>query len=251
MGVAHNNASLDHGLPRKKQPSKGDVKQQAAFLQRVDWKRMVRGTALTEEWSNTGANLAVAGPFFRSCEQTVRDVDSTMQEGREALCQLLFHGSCRPLHHNTTERLEPSSISFAKDNFGWELLGLYLVTLCRAIEATPSFWTLYHSREERCRVQREVLELSDHCLEICISFDCLTDLQVIFQYENFIAHSIIDGDQSESRSFADRLKGSLTVTGYQSWRRLGDVISSLYALGYHEQQNLSFDKPGSVIAFRE
>lgn len=27
--------------------------------------------------------------------------------------------------------------------------------------------------------------------------------------------------------------------GYHSWRRLGDVISSLYALGYHEHVNMT------------
>ncbi|KAM0086121.1 hypothetical protein ACKRZS_001577 [Fusarium odoratissimum] len=48
--------------------------------------------------------------------------------------------------------------------------------------------------------------------------DRLRDFQLFLQYENFICHSQIDGDHS-----------------YRSWRKLGDVASSLFALGYHQQ----------------
>lgn len=42
----------------------------------------------------------------------------------------------------------------------------------------------------------------------------------------------------------------LTDLGYHAWRRLGDVISSVFALGYHEQiQNIPATSP-SVIALR-
>ncbi|KAL3417430.1 hypothetical protein PVAG01_11430 [Phlyctema vagabunda] len=62
------------------------------------------------------------------------------------------------------------------------------------------------------------MRYSDSCIEIAISLDCLNDLQLFLQYENFILHSFVEGDQS-----------------YHSWRRLGDVASSIFALGYHEE----------------
>ncbi|EWY84339.1 hypothetical protein FOYG_14091 [Fusarium oxysporum NRRL 32931] len=58
--------------------------------------------------------------------------------------------------------------------------------------------------------------------------DCLGDFQLFLQYENFICHSQIDGDQS-----------------YRSWRKLGDVASSLFALGYHQQTD--GDKPPGFL----
>lgn len=44
---------------------------------------------------------------------------------------------------------------------------------------------------------------------------------------------------------ADRLH-----TGYHSWRRLGDVVSSLYALGYHEKVNLNALVPATLGGLR-
>ena len=35
-------------------------------------------------------------------------------------------------------------------------------------------------------------------------------------------------------------KSLIAGAGYISWRKLGDVISSLYALGYHERVNANF-----------
>ncbi|KAE9575718.1 hypothetical protein CGMCC3_g8275 [Colletotrichum fructicola] len=53
-------------------------------------------------------------------------------------------------------------------------------------------------------------------------------------YENYIIHSLIDGDQS-------------LVT----WRRLGDLISCLLALGYHEEMDSTNSLPGFVTSLRK
>jgi hypothetical protein len=41
------------------------------------------------------------------------------------------------------------------------------------------------------------MSFSDRCLELSISLDCLNDLQLVLQYENFISHSNVDGDESK------------------------------------------------------
>ena len=49
------------------------------------------------------------------------------------------------------------------------------------------------------------------------------------------------------------LKSLIAGVGYVSWRKLGDVISSLYALGYHERVNanlLSMDSLREVAFAR-
>lgn len=40
-------------------------------------------------------------------------------------------------------------------------------------------------------------------------------------------------------------------TGYQSWKRLGDVISSMYALGYHDQARTRHRCSKSLYQIRE
>ncbi|KAF2025160.1 hypothetical protein EK21DRAFT_104174 [Setomelanomma holmii] len=77
---------------------------------------------------------------------------------------------------------------------------------------------LYHSKQKRRALRRLAMQFSDSCLDVAFSLDCLNDLQLFLLYENFILHLLVDGDQS-----------------YHSWRKLGDVVSSLFALGYHEQ----------------
>ncbi|KAF4900256.1 hypothetical protein CGCF415_v010169 [Colletotrichum fructicola] len=78
------------------------------------------------------------------------------------------------------------------------------------------------------------MHFADSCVDICLSLDCLNDLHLVLQYENYIIHSLIDGDQS-------------LVT----WRRLGDLISCLLALGYHEEMDSTNSLPGFVTSLRK
>ncbi|TKX19041.1 hypothetical protein C1H76_8932 [Elsinoe australis] len=77
------------------------------------------------------------------------------------------------------------------------------------------------------------MHTSDNLLYLCLSLDRLDDLQLLLQYENFILHSCTEGDQS-----------------YHSWRRLGDVISSLFALGYHRQPDMQPNVPAFLQELR-
>lgn len=42
----------------------------------------------------------------------------------------------------------------------------------------------------------------------------------------------------------------LTGIGYHSWKRLGDVTSSLFALGYHQQMEIDSSTPAFLIELR-
>ena len=48
------------------------------------------------------------------------------------------------------------------------------------------------------------MHLSDRCLEMCLSLDCLNDMQLLLQYENWIIHTFLDGDQSKQTFRSDR-----------------------------------------------
>lgn len=76
-------------------------------------------------------------------------------------------------------------------------LGYFFSAVTRATIDIPFFPSLYTIEKEQYSLRRLTTKLSDCALEICLSLDCLNDLQLFFQYENFIVHSYMDGDQSE------------------------------------------------------
>ncbi|KAI1848662.1 hypothetical protein JX265_011487 [Neoarthrinium moseri] len=141
---------------------------------------------------------------------------------------MLFQHSRQSLSVELNATLNDYLLKFCWDNARWETLGLACVAVSRAATDVSTIGQFYKSERERRELQRNSMDLADLCLDMALSLDCLNDLQLMLQYETFILHTLVDGDQS-----------------YQSWRRLGDVASSLFALGYHQQM----ERPPSVPEF--
>ncbi|KAM0460589.1 hypothetical protein ACHAPV_004865 [Trichoderma viride] len=179
--------------------------------------------SLVRFWLKKGVNLALAEPFVETCVDAAVDWSdlSSPPVGSNATSQRardLLENSHRPLifhqHSTPSEYLQ----QMTGKNLRWESLGIFLTAASRAALDTSSFAPLYNSDERRRGLIKALLYIGDCCLETCLALDCLNDLQLVLQYENLIVHSQVDGDQS-----------------YHSWRRMGDVASSLFALGYHEK----------------
>ncbi|KAF2112247.1 hypothetical protein BDV96DRAFT_497984 [Lophiotrema nucula] len=176
---------------------------------------------LFDAWISRGVNLALAGTLTQQCADTAKYViHGPMREvdGLLTTSKSLFANTCRPLQVTADSTLANYCAQFCNGNARWESLGIFFTSICRAAADVPRFEPLYRSEQQRQSLQRIALQLSDRCLNIALSVDYLNDLQLLLQYENYIIHTYMDGDQS-----------------YASWRRLGDVVSSLFALGYHEQ----------------
>ncbi|KAL7758401.1 hypothetical protein ACKLNR_012928 [Fusarium oxysporum f. sp. zingiberi] len=121
------------------------------------------------------------------------------------------------------------------ENLRLEVLGIFLTAASRAAIDVPSFTPLYTSYQQKQALVKILTFTGDCCLESCLSLDCLNDLQLVFQYENLILHTQVDGDQS-----------------YRSWRRMGDATSSLFALGYHElSDDNTVDAPAFMMQMRK
>lgn len=79
-------------------------------------------------------------------------------------------------------------------------------------------------------------------------------MQLVLQYENFIMHSFIDGDLSEAPLSVQKLRETLLTNdnlGYHLWRKLGDVISSISAMGYHDDIDNKPDTPFFLTQLRK
>ncbi|KAJ5429654.1 hypothetical protein N7491_006670 [Penicillium cf. griseofulvum] len=178
-------------------------------------------------WLATGANLALAEPFTEKCtENMTRLFTSFSQEDNWhlAYAQRLTQNSREPLHFSSTSDMETFSAQFLDQKFRWESLGIFLSAVTRAAIDISFFPPLFKTEKDQFMLRKLSTKLSDLALDIALSLDCLNDLQLVLQYENFIVHTHVDGDQS-----------------YHSWSRLGDVVSSMFALGYHE--NVEKTKP--------
>src|SRR5690606_28167003 len=79
----------------------------------------------------------------------------------------------------------------------WESLGIFITAATRAALDTISFPPLYSNEGQRRTLITALTALGDSCLEKCLAVDFLNGLQLMLQYENFIVHSQVEGDQSK------------------------------------------------------
>ncbi|KAF1979251.1 hypothetical protein BU23DRAFT_576901 [Bimuria novae-zelandiae CBS 107.79] len=194
--------------------------------------------ALVQDWIAGGVNLALAGPLVVTCAQVTEYVLSSCGTSSPAastlartISQKLFRNSCHQLNAGDHQSIAEWCSVFGAHNARWEMFGIFFAALAAATMQTPKFQPLYKSHQDQRDLQKLAVRFSDRCLDISLALDRLNDLQLLLQYENWISHSCLDGDQS-----------------YVSWRKLGDVISSLYALGYHERASANFL---SMVSLRE
>lgn len=154
---------------------------------------------LVEAWTAKGANLPLAGRFTKRCAETTERlltaINEGMSEATTASTNLFIH-SRLVLRTHAEGTVEDYCENFCHPNSRWETIGLFCTAVSRAAIDVLSFDSLYETQHQRRRLQTIAMQYSDRCLDIALSLDCLNDLQLILQYENFISHSIVDGDQS-------------------------------------------------------
>ncbi|OHE93140.1 hypothetical protein CORC01_11552, partial [Colletotrichum orchidophilum] len=216
-------------------------------LEKMDISKII---PLIRSWLGRGVNLPLAGPIVSECLWSVENwkrVLNPMADNSEEAdgpgCGITSAGYVATLLSNSLKPFVLSSevtkqeflAQMVGSNLRWETLGIFFVAAARAAYDHPYFPPLYTTNEQRRRLMHALTYIGDYCLETSLSLDCLNDLQLIFQYENFIVHSHLDGDQS-----------------YHSWRRIGDLASSLFALGYHENiERSNLNVPPFIIELRK
>ncbi|KAF2012089.1 hypothetical protein BU24DRAFT_485404 [Aaosphaeria arxii CBS 175.79] len=217
-------------------------------LMRLDRMDISNITPLVLSWLSKGVNLPLAGPFVPHCLASVAQWRELLSPDCVDESENAGSGGTSPACVKTLLLNTQKSIGMRRDmstqdylnqmlgkNLRWESLGIFFVAASRAAYDTPFFTPLYTTKEQRRKLIKALTYIGDCCLETSLALDCLNDLQLILQYESFIVHSQVDGDQS-----------------YHSWRRIGDVASSLFAMGYHERiDSTNSDIPPFIIELRK
>ncbi|KAL4962740.1 uncharacterized protein BDV14DRAFT_202560 [Aspergillus stella-maris] len=209
----------------------------ASRTQPEDMLLVQRAADALKQLLSTGANLSLTGGILQHCIAQGTNINDTTitlpippasspTDWHILNTKYLLANSSMPLqatHHPST--FAGFCAPFSGSNFRWETMGILLSAVTRAALDTPVAPPLYMNQERRYALRTLCTRVADYALEVALSLDCLNDLQLFLQYENWIVQTHVYGDHS-----------------YHSWRKLGDVIASIYALGYHE--NLDQQRQG-------
>ena len=152
-------------------------------------------------WLAKGINLALADPIVECCAEGIAHLDALPSPGSDwclLKSQLLFHNSAHPIDCGRITDASGFSDQISGDQVRWETISIFFTAIAQATYDVPFFPPLYTSPTECNKVRKLATKLSDSCLANCLPLDCLNDLQLICQYENFIMNSMTDGDHSQS-----------------------------------------------------
>lgn len=152
-------------------------------------------------WLAKGVGLSLAEPLLPSCIHSVLNwPDLRTLQTREHFQSLVIH-----LLNNSAQALEIKAESTLLTFIGQlcgqqsrlETLGLFLASVARATVDVSFFPSLYATEDNRFTLQSLVTRLNDRIIDLCLLLDSLNDLQLILQFEHFVVHSNVSGDQSE------------------------------------------------------
>ena len=166
---------------------------------------------LVNNWLSEGVNLPLAGPMVPTCVEGVSQLwcdvpvsstgGSRLSDWISERARLLLKNTHIPLSINGDTTFESFLAQMRGDSVRWETLGIFITAATRAALDTLSFPPLYSSEEQRRGLITALTSLGDSCLEKCLAVDFLNGLQLMLQYENFVVHSQVEGDQSESNLY--------------------------------------------------
>jgi len=153
---------------------------------------------LINTWQAKGMRLHLADPFVQTCVNTIeRLVDKPRTtDWHDIISERLLQSSRQHLVYSPGTSLADFANQFSGNNARWEMVGLFWVMVGRATIATTDWPGLYGDEGERQSFRRHAVAAADSCLELSLSMDCLNDLQMMLQYETYIMHTNVSGNQS-------------------------------------------------------
>lgn len=159
---------------------------------------------LVSFWHAKGVNLALAAPVVQQCIESMNHLRTMIlpheTDWHSKMTRYLLQNSARPLEINANSTMSDFTNQFCGRNVRWETLGIFFAAVIRATFDVSFFPQLYKTESERHDLRKLATRLNHYSLELCISLNCLSDIQLVFQYENFIVRSYMDGDHSKSLS---------------------------------------------------
>ena len=158
--------------------------------------------ALLNFWLAKGTNLALAEPVVLSCINRVLALEKQLPlndpGAHSNLLLQLLRSSDAAFDLTESCTIKQYVEQICGEDMRLETLGIYACAISRATIDIPFFPPLYTTDKDRCALQQLSAKFCDRVVDLCLSLDCLNDIQVILQYERFMLDSNLSGDQSQS-----------------------------------------------------
>lgn len=157
---------------------------------------------LVNAWISKGSNFSLASSIVGVCVSSAADFCrqcKTHNAPIEHLSAILIRNTRLRFSYTANSTTEDYSAQLRGEYTRWETLGFFFTAVCRAAVDIVSLPGVYELETRRRELRAIASGLADRCLELSLALDCLNDVQLILQYENWIVHSHVDGDQSEFR----------------------------------------------------
>ncbi len=204
LGVVDADGSAGAGVGSDNPVREANVTRGAGLIKQIEATVSIESCChLILAWTARGSSLPLAGPFLEHCIATMRQLFPNQGQTVVAAAELsrsLFRNTSRPIDMASSTTLHDFQAQFGQQRCRWETLGFFFTAASRAAIEMSKF----ESAREYRDLQRLGMNLSDLSLDIALSLDCLNDLQLVLQYENWILHSFVDGDQSTLHYHARR-----------------------------------------------
>ncbi|CAG8887914.1 unnamed protein product [Penicillium egyptiacum] len=162
--------------------------------------------------------------LLRSVRQIFDGFSSDPTAQLQELANQIFQNTSRPMRTHKSMSVEEYCASFTGRNLRWEALGS-IVALCgMQLVITPDNDPDITQGSADPRAKDQLLEqvtvISTICLGFCDQASSANELLAMLQFNDVMLRTQQYGDSS-----------------YQAWRRLGDLVSTIYAAGLHLETN--------------
>ncbi|KAF2466147.1 uncharacterized protein BDR25DRAFT_345731 [Lindgomyces ingoldianus] len=170
----------------------------------------------------------VAAPLYANAvnalNNTVENYNLTDSSPDPRLVSIVLENTSQPLNIGPSTQASEFHGMITGDNLRLEIIGLLLASAARSMMfgLGPDSWSDNSRRELRPQLLDEMLRSSTTCLVLCTLISPANDVMIWMFYENLLLTCVHCG-----------------YTSPQSWRRLGELSTQIYALGIHKESNCS------------
>ncbi|OQE11100.1 hypothetical protein PENVUL_c003G00266 [Penicillium vulpinum] len=162
----------------------------------------------------------VMDELLRSVRQIFDGFSSDPTAQLQELANQIFQNTSRPMRTHKSMSFEEYCSSFTGRNLRWEALGFIFTNCGMQLVVTPDNDPEIMQGSDDPRTRDRLLEqmtvVSAVCLGFCDQISSANELLAMLQFNDVMLRTQQYGDSS-----------------YQAWRRLSDLVSTIYAAGLH------------------
>ncbi|KAJ5594734.1 uncharacterized protein N7459_000942 [Penicillium hispanicum] len=190
------------------------------FLYNLDVREKLIGQFCHDSW-----NMVVPKVIMDVILKSIREIfdgfdPQNLMPRLQSFATQIFHNSSRPLVTHGSMNIDEYCASFTGRNFRWEALGNIFSVCGQQLVVTPDNDPHVTQGTDDPRAKDSLLEqvtvASTTCISLCDQASAANELLAFLQYNDVMLRTQQYGDSS-----------------YQAWRRLGDLVATIYAAGLH------------------